>query len=265
MDQNNYPKHFVEKAIEKGVRQRRIPPLVEQLRVRSRRNHRKDSFHQWTESRSNTYCSNCWSKVCFFVLFFYTEHNKATLLCERLWSCHMTKHRTIANVIYSVKFFFFFFYLLSQVQNLRRGVCWWNTMCTSVRIFTSRKKPHEIDWPENNSAIDRGPSLAGNIARNHRQIKWQPAAHRKWMAYTSGRYGPGKIRLASTFSQKNVLHRHRPNYRHALTNITVAHFWKQLVHLSMSQRKGFCAFFRKGAASETLKSAITAHTNLEET
>ena len=24
MDQNNYPKHFVEKAIEKGVRQRRI-------------------------------------------------------------------------------------------------------------------------------------------------------------------------------------------------------------------------------------------------
>ena len=31
----------------------------------------------------------------------------------------------------------------------------------------------------------------------------------------------------------------------------------------MSQRKGFCAFFRKSAASETLKSAIAAHTNLE--
>ena len=33
----------------------------------------------------------------------------------------------------------------------------------------------------------------------------------------------------------------------------------------MSQRKGFWAFFRKIAASETLKSAIAAHTNLEET
>ena len=30
MDQNNYPKHFVEKATEKGVAQRRTPPLVEQ-------------------------------------------------------------------------------------------------------------------------------------------------------------------------------------------------------------------------------------------
>ena len=45
----------------------------------------------------------------------------------------------------------------------------------------------------------------------------------------------------------------------------VAHFWKQIVHLSMSQHKGFCAFFRKSAASETLKSAIVPRTNLEET
>ena len=44
------------------------------------------------------------------------------------------------------------------------------------------------------------------IVRNQRQIKWQPAAHRKRMAYTLVCMGRAiglecKIRLASTFSQ----------------------------------------------------------------
>ena len=52
-----------------------------------------------------------------------------------------------------------------------------------------------------------------------------------------------KIRLASTFSQN--LSSQTQAKLSPRSNERVAHFWKQLVHLSVSQRKGFCAFFRK--------------------
>ena len=76
MNQNNYPKHFVKKAIEKrNEKKKNATPTG--TRVRSRWNHCQDSVHRWIESRSQTDRSHCWSEVCFLC----TQHNKATLQC----------------------------------------------------------------------------------------------------------------------------------------------------------------------------------------
>ena len=85
---------------------------------------------------------------------------------------------------------------------------------------------------------------------------------KKWLAYTLGRDLAKHMTCLYLFSQ--TFSSHLQAKTSPRSNELVKRFETQKVHFSMSQHQGFRAFFRETSASETLQSAIAAHTILEE-